>query len=253
MLLVGIFVAVAIGLYRTVIAGKLPYIRRFPALEAMEEGIGIAVETGKMTHFGSPGGIGTGTGEGGTASVLQTVAIMGHYAGKAAAAGVSTVYSVSTAPVLTLAEGVVREAYVQAGKLADFENPDMCQIRFVAGGEGTYPSFYAGLMQRNMGASIINAGGKFKLFMGEANQQAGVFGICLSPSYDKLEWGIATFDYVLMLSETFVAQASITKDPFHLGSAIGSDIVTWICAALFVVFVGLATALGTDLGHILTG
>ena len=129
----------------------------------------------------------------------------------------------------------------------------MVEVRFVAGGEGTYPSFYAGLMQRDMAASVINAMGKFKLFMGEANQQAGVFGVCLSPSYDKLEWGIATFDYVLMLSETFVAGASITKDPYQLGSAIGTDIVTWVCAALFVIFVGLATALGTGLGNILTG
>ena len=193
-LTVGIFVAVGIGLYYSVVAKKQPSIRRFAALEAMDEGIGIAVETGKRIHFGVPGGLGSGTGEGGSASTLQTMAIMGYFAEKAAKAGVSTVYSVSTAPTLTLAEGIIREAYLHAGKLEDFDNPNMVQLRFIAGGEGVYPAFYAGLMQRNMAASIANVGGKYKLTCGEANQQAGVFGINLSPSYDKLEWGIATYD-----------------------------------------------------------
>ncbi len=248
-LYVGLFVAIGYGIYRTTIEGKLPYIRRFAALEAMDEGIGIAVETGQKVHFGVPGGIGGSR----TPSTLASLAIMGHFASKAAQAGVHTVYTLTSPPVMVIAEGLLRDAYLAEGKIEDFNNPEMVDRRLIIGGEGVYPAFYAGLMQRDIAASIIMSTGKFKLFMGEANRQGGVFGIDLAPHYDKLEWGIATFDYVLMLSENYVAGAAITKDKIQLGSALGSDIVTWVMCALFVIFTIVASILGTPLDTILTG
>lgn len=249
MLFVGIFVAIGYGLYRTMIQGKLPYIRRFAALEAMDEGIGIAVETGRKVHFGVPGSVG-GDRSSGTLAALD---IMGHFAKKASKAGVLSVYTFTTPAIMVIAEGLLRDAYLAEGKAEDFNNPDIVDRRLIIGGEGVYPAFYAGLMQRNIAASIIMSVGKFKLFMGEANRQGDVFGIDLAPHYDKLEWGIATFDYVLMLSENYVAGAAITNDKIQLGSAVGSDIVTWVSCALFVIFAIVATILGTPLDTILTG
>ena len=68
----------------------------------MEEGLGIAVETGQKVHFGVPGAIGAGERTSGT---LASLAIMGHFAGKAAQAGVSSTYTVTAPSTLIVAEG----------------------------------------------------------------------------------------------------------------------------------------------------
>jgi hypothetical protein len=239
-----------IGLYRTLIQRKTPYIRRFPVLDAIYEGIGRALETGKKFHFGIPTTLSLKSAE-----TLAGVSILSDAVRKSAAMGVPSLFTCNDPVVLTIMEGTVRDAYAAEGKLEAFYDPNMVQFRLVgAGTEETYPTYYAMMLSReNIGSSVLVAFGKPTLLLGEANREAGTFAIQLAPDYDKIEWGIATFDYSLILQENYVAAASLKKDPAGLGTAIGVDIATWVSCALIIIFTVVASVLGTSLTNILVG
>ena len=253
------------GLYRTHILGKIPFIRKLAPFEAMEEGIGSALERGKKVQFAIPSGITGGGGSGGgTSTTLISLSMLGFFAKKAAEAGVPAVYSCSTAPTLVLMDGVIRDAYSLAGKPEDFDNPDKVQLRMIGtgqpggggvGGETAFVLAYTGLLQReNVGTTVFSgSSGKNLLLIGEAGREAGAFQININPTSSKLSWAVATFDYVLMMSEPYVAGAMLTKDKTHLGSVIGTDLGTWLMVALIVIFTAIATVLGTSLKSILVG
>jgi hypothetical protein len=247
--LVGAFILMGAGLYRTVIAGKPPQIRRLAGIDAMDEGIGIAVETGKKVHCGLTHIVLTGEY---TAYSLPGVTIAGLFARKAAKAGVPALFTMDSMPSFTLVEGVIRDSYAAEGKLDLYENPDMCSVRVYA---GAYDLVVANILQReNIGASVLTGEiGKVILQVGEAHRVANVFSILGAPLIDKLEWGVSTFDYVLMLTETYAAGAWVTGDKIQLGSILGSDFVTWVMVILAVAFTAWASALGKGLADILVG
>ena len=102
----------------------------------------------------------------------------------------------------------------------------------------SYDMALAGMLQRdNIGTSVI-AGpiGKYSLLQGEANREANVFSICAISENDKIEWLIPTFDYVLIILETYTAGALITQDDVQLGNVIGVDFMSWLMISLIVVF-----------------
>jgi hypothetical protein len=161
-------------------------------------------------------------------------------------------------------DGVIHDAYQAEGKLDAYNNPDLVQIRMIGtgqpggggvGGETAYMLAYTGLLQReNVGTTVYSgSSGKNLLLVGEAGRQANCFQININPTSEKLSWAIATFDYVLMMSEPFVAGAMLTKDKTHLGTVIGTDLGTWTMVALAVIFTVVATILGTNLADILVG
>jgi hypothetical protein len=227
---------IAFGVYRTVYQGYKPYIRKLAALEAIDEGIGLSVETGRKVHCGIPM---SGLLERRAAEIMIGVAIMGYFARKAAAVGVDALYTVCEAPALPVVEGVTRDAYAAEGKLDDYENLDKVQVRMIGlHAAASYDMALAGMLQRdNIGTSVI-AGpvGKYSLLQGEANREANVFSICCISENDKIEWLIPTFDYVLIILETYTAGALITQDEIQLGNVIGVDYMSWLMFALVVVF-----------------
>ena len=239
-LLVVLFAMMCYGMYRTMIQKKTPRIRRMPAIEAIDEGIGRAVETGRKVHCGNPQALLVGDK---TAENLIGFSLMGYFARKSAKAGVPAFFTVPTPQGAPLADGLVREAYVAEGKLADYENPDMVQLRVFT---GAYDFALAQLLQReNVGASLMSGEiGKIMMVVGESHRVADTFSILAHPGYDKLEWAVPTFDYVLMLQETYAAGAMITGDEAQLGAIIGLDLVTWTIFALTCVLSILAAVLG---------
>lgn len=247
-LIAAFFLMGGYGIYRTVVLGKLPKIRKMAAIEAIDEGIGRAVETGSGVHCGIPGGA---LGGQWAAATLIGLSIMAHFAKKAAKAGVSAMYTTSVPPILTVMEGTISDAYLSEGKLDDFNNPDMVLLRNFM----PYDLVYAGVISReNIGFTLITGQvGKPMLFIGEAGRVAGAFSILAYPIIDKIEWAVPTFDYVLMLQETYAAGAWLTGDKTQLGSIIGVDIATWVMIGLVIFFTGVASYLGSDLGNILVG
>jgi len=237
------------GMYRTVFQGKLPHIRRLPALEAVDEGIGIALETGKKVHVGLPGIDLVGLT---AAQSLVSFSILGYVARKAAEAGVPAVYTTGVPAAYPIMDGVIHDAYAEAGKLDMYENPEMVQIRVAASGgagDDVYPYFYANFLAReNVGFSLVTGlVGKPMLFIGETNQAEGIFSILAYPIVDKIEWGVPTFDYTMFMLETYTAGAWITKDKIQLGSVVGTDIWVWIFIAAVVVGTIIASILGSPL------
>ena len=235
-----------VGMYRTVVQNYKPQIRKLAALEAIDEGLGLSVETGRKVHCGIPM---DGFFAKNAAYIMVGMAIMGYFARKAAALGVDAVYTVCEAPALIVAEGIVRDAYASEGKLDDFNNVDKVQVRLIGLHEAAaYDIATAGILQRdNIGMSLM-AGpvGKFSLLQGEAHRAANVFSIVCIPENDKIEWLIPTFDYVLMILESYTAGAMITGDTVHLGNVIGTDYMSWLIFAL-LIFSFLAGQIGISI------
>jgi hypothetical protein len=227
-------------MYRTIVQGKTPRIRKLPAIEALDEGIGMAIETGRKVHAGNPQGTLLGDK---VAENLMGFSLMGHFATKAAKAGVPAIYTTPAAQSLPLMEGLIRDAYMTMGKLDLYGNPEFVQIRALT---GAYDFALAQILQReNVGASFL-AGeiGKIMMFVGESHRVANTFSVLAHPGYDKLEWAVPTFDYVLMLQETYAATAMITEDKAQLGAVLGLDFSAWTIIILTVVIAGTALTIG---------
>jgi hypothetical protein len=252
---VAVFGIAAYGIYYTTNLGKTPYIRRLAPLEAIDEGIGRAVEEGKKVHFGvwmaNPGNPGA----------LANLSIMGYFAEKVAAAGIPAFYTTSgPGHGFEVIKSIVRERYIKAGKLDYLNNPDVVQTRMFPGTIEVYLLALTQLLQRErIGFSMMGGGDmggaiqKVMIIGGEAHRAANTFSILSHPGIRFIEFGIPCYDYILMMQETYVAGAMLNKDPTQLSHVVGVDLLTWTMLALLVIFTVVATALNLDLSTILVG
>ena len=244
----------AYGLYYTHVLNKIPYIRKLAALEAIDEGIGRAVEEGRRAHFGLPNANPS------SPAALAGLSIMEYFATKAAQAELPVTYTTAGNVIgLMIMEGTLRETYAAEGKIDLYDNPEFFQLRLFAVGRGpgvsdTYAlALSTHMMRENTGFNCLGVGlPKQQLLVGEANQIVNSFSVCSYPIVNKVEWAIIGFDYVLLLQESFAAGAILSKDPKQLAHIFGLDIATWAVLAFVVICTAAASVIG-PLTNILVG
>ena len=228
-----IFLIAVLGSIAMARSGKPLFIRKIAGLNAVDEAIGRATETGKKVLY-VPGIQ--------SMDDIQTVAsvsVLGHVARATARYG--TDLDVANRDPLTFASAreTVRSAYLAEGR-PDLYREEM--VNYVTYDQFAFVAAVSARMVRERPATIFLIGHFFaeSLILAETGQSVGAIQIAGQADPTQLPFFVATCDYTLIGEELFAASAYLSREPVLLGSIRGQDIFKALC--LIVGIVGIVMA-----------
>lgn len=239
MFLLLLFAFVYYGI-RNAIRGKIPYLRRLPALEAIDEAVGRAAEMGRPVHV-SPG-TGSLTSQYG-AETLAGISAVNYATRIAARKGTDIICTVVRTEVQPIAEEAVRTAFMMEGEA---EKYDLGMIRFIPYGTA-YDSAIMGIADRERpGANIIvGAYWHAALYLIENMNRIGAMSIGGTTRPVMTPFFIGGCDYALIAEEVLAVGAYLSDNPVTKGSFLGQDYAKYL-AVIIIVIGAIAISLGSD-------
>jgi len=228
------------GIYRSVVQGKIPKVRQPAAIKALEEAVGRCVEMGKPLLFQT--GIGDVSTEGVTHMAMLSV--LSYTSALVAQKNAKFICSTPSPTLFPLAEAIVREAYVAAGKPDGFTSDT---VRYLSNDQMAYCSAVMHLMNQEQVAANVQIGffQAENLVTLEAAKDLGAINIGGAYRMLRIPDMAIGCDFFLIGEEVFAAGAFCSQEPLQLGSLLGQDMSKWVALALIVVGT-LFTAFGSD-------
>lgn len=207
---------------------RLPHIRPFPALQAIEEAVGRATELGRPVHF--TGGIED-------ARSPQTVAafqVLRHTARLCARHRIPLIATSSDPTVQAVNEAVVRRAYADTA-VPERYNPD--DVRYLSDSQFAYAGAITGIFRRERPAAnvLFGAFNAEAMVLIEAGAEAGALQVGATANTYQLPFFVAGCDYTLIGDEMFAASAALSEDRDQHAAIVAQD---WAKVAILAVIVG---------------
>ncbi len=219
--------------------GKVAEIRPIAGLVAIEEGVGRAVEMGKVVHFFIAAEAGLTQGRG-TVGSLAALAVLRHTAKLTAQKEARLVFACNNPELTILGEDVIRTAYTGEGKLESFDHDEM--IKYYS--SLAYKNAISGYLMRERPAVSMLMGdiSNEAALLADMSYQAGCMTISGCQRETQLPMLVAISDYALVGEELLVAGAFLTGDRQLLGSVAGQDLLKYASIALGLAGAVMATA-----------
>jgi len=214
---------------------KVVYIRRVPAIDAIEESIGRATELGKPVICScgmAASGIDASTVAGlGMLTYVAKLCARNNIRLMAPMGGSEESYT-----TMELARDLVETQYQLEGKSESFSLEDM---PFLSGRQFAWASAYCGMMLREKPASNIMVGVQYAsaVYISEVGHEVGAMVISGTNYLANIACLAASSDYVMIGEEMLAAGAYLSKDPGQLATIRTQDIVKTIIIVLLIVAV----------------
>jgi hypothetical protein len=212
--------------------GKLTVVlRKIAGLDAIEEAVGRATEMGRPVHF-SPG-ISDITVD----TAPQTFAgleILSFVTGVCARYNANLIVTIQVPNVFPLAQEVVRQGYMTAGKSDMFKEDS---VRFMAPESFAYAAGVLGILQREQAAANIMIGAWWaeSLIIAEAGSQVGAIQIGGTANMHQLPFLIAACDYTLVGEEIYAGSAYLSQEKDKIGAIVAQDYIKLAVMALTII------------------
>jgi len=236
-------ILVAFILYRIITAmrGKMPFIRRIPGLNAIDEAVGRATEMGRPILM-VPGLSGLNV------VGLQALNIFSYITRTAARFATPIRLCVASAPLYAVGQEVIQDAYHAEGKA---ENYDPDSVRFISDRQFAFAAGVSGLILREQVAATFLLGQFFaeSLIFAETANSVGAIQVGGTTQTTQTPFFVAACDYVIIGDEFYAASAYLSREPVATGSLVGQD----YGKLLFVLFVLLGLLAFTITGPQLPG
>jgi hypothetical protein len=228
----------------------LPYIRRVPAIDAIEEGIGRATELGRPVVT-SPGiaifGIDYWT--------VAALSMLAHIARLCARNDLRLIVplggSDNSYTTMEVARDIVENQYRLEGKPESF---NLENLPFLSGRQFAWSSGYAGILMRNRPAANIMVGVQWgtAIYLSEVSHQVDCMMIAGTTYIANIACLSTSSDYVMIGEEQTAAGAYLSRDPVQLASIRTQDILK---GALFIILVLgiIAISMGNDIVNVILG
>ena len=216
---------------------KFELRKRLPALDAIPEAIGRAVEMGRPIHY-TPGRGGGFYGVRGTHTQMGLV-VCGHVARICARLGAKFVVSVANPEEIPLAEEIYRGAFVAEGRPE--VQPD---VRFYGVGDPSFGAGCLGTIGRERAAvnMIIGGSGSDFPIVAEGAFRMGAFQIGGNANVFMIPLVVASCDYTLIGEELFAAGAMLSENTTQLAGIVANDISKVFIIVLILLGAILLTA-----------
>ncbi len=216
---------------------KTYFLRRLPGLDALDEAIGRAAETGRPVYYM------TGRMDISSMSTIAATFILSEVAKKTAAydAGIKVPH---TDPLtMTVCQEVVKQSYTEAGR-ADSYREDM--NFFLTTDQFAFTAAVDGLITRDRPAACIYTGYYYaeSLLLTEVGASVGAIQIAATDAEHQLPFFFTTCDYTLMGEELYAAGAYLSRDPVLVGTLRGQDMAKLAVMAVLALGI-IAVTLGT--------
>jgi hypothetical protein len=193
------------------------FIRRIAGLEAVDEAIGRATEMGKPVLY-----LNGRTGLDDLAT-LAAVNILGRVARRVAAFDSNLQVPCSDPVVLSVAQEIVREGFIDAGRPDAYREDS---VFFVTADQFAYTAAVCAMMIRDRPAANFFMGNYAaeSLLLAETGASTGAIQIAGTDQQSQLPFFITACDYTLIGEELYAASAYLSREPLLLGSLKGQDL-----------------------------
>jgi uncharacterized protein DUF6754 len=216
-------------------AGRVPFVRRIPGIDAIEEAIGRATEMGRSVLY-IPGIL--------DIDDIQTVAglVILESVARLTAKYETPITVPVTYPIpFTIAEEMVKSGYLHAGRPEAY---DPNSVRFISPEQFAYVAAVGGIMLRDRPAAHIFMGAFYaeSLLLAETGFQTGAIQVAGTANVHQLPFFVVACDYTLIGEELYAASAYLSKEPKLVGALKGADWMKLTIISLIVVGCILETA-----------
>ena len=210
-------------------AGRKPFVRRIPGIDAIEEAVGRATEMGRPVLFVA--GIRD-------ISDIQTVAglvILESVARMTARYETPITVPVTYPIPFTIAQEAVKSGYLHAGRPEQYD-PD--SVRFISPEQFAFVAATTGIMLRERPAAHIFMGAFYaeSLLLAETGFSTGAIQVAGTANVHQLPFFVVACDYTLIGEELFAASAYLSGEPKLVGSLKGGDLLK--IAAIVTIVIG---------------
>ncbi len=223
------------------------YIRRIAGLEAVDEAVGRSTEMGRPILFI------LGLGYVSDIPTLAGLAILKRVAKKAAEYESEVIVPCYDPVVMTAAQEVVKEGYMEAGR------PDLYNeknVYYLTADQFGYAAGVDGIMVREKPGAVFLQGLFYaeSLILAETGHSIGAIQISGTTAVTQLPFFIAATDYTLIGEEMYAASAYLSKDPLSLSTIKAEDVAKMVFVVLIVlgvIFETIAAVTGSQAFHFL--
>lgn len=204
------------------------FIRKIPALTAMDDAIGRATEMGKPVLY-VPGILDIDDPQ-----TIASMSILSKVAEKTAEYGTTLYVPTARAMAMSMAQQVVKESATKVGR-PDWYVAD--NIRYLTDDQFGYVSGVDGIMLRERPATNFYLGVFYaeSLILAETGHSTGAIQIAGTAMPDQLPFFVAACDFTLLGEELYAASAYLSQEPVQLGSLKGQDFGKLLFIAVIVV------------------
>jgi len=223
---------------------KLPFVRRVPALDAIEEGIGRAAEMGRPV-IASPGIAITGI----DYWTVGALSILTHVATLCARSDLRLLVplggSEQSYTLVEISRDIVENQYRLEGNPERYNVDDM---PFLSGRQFAWASAYVGMLMRYKPAVNVMVGLQWgsAIYIAGVSHEAGSFTISGSDYLANVACLAVASDYVMIGEEMVAAGAYLSKDPVQIASIRTQDIIKAVMAVLLLLGI-LTLTMGSDI------
>jgi hypothetical protein len=223
---------------------KLPFVRRVPALDAIEEGIGRAAEMGRPV-IASPGIAITGI----DYWTVGALSILTHVATLCARNDLRLLVplggSEQSYTLVEISRDIVENQYRLEGNPERYNVDD---LPFLSGRQFAWASAYCGMLMRDKPALNVMVGEQWgsAIYIAGVSHEAGSFTISGSDYLSNVACLAVASDYVMIGEEMVAAGAYLSKDPVQIASIRTQDIIKAVMAILLLLGI-LTLTMGSDI------
>jgi len=228
--------------------GKVPEIRPLPALQALDEGVGRAVELGSSVHFTT--GV-SGLADAFAPQTIAGLAIMNKVAKVCGEYAIPMRYTACRSYMIPIAEDMIRSGYAFGGR-PEMYSDDM--VVYVGEAQTAFQAAVVSYLMDEKPAVNFMFGG----VQAEAIQTLGAAAVagCMqfagTARMFYFPFILCLCDYSLIGEELFAAAAAVSGENIQLGTIRGQDVSKFLVLALLILGIILTTA-GTALFKRLVG
>ena len=219
--LVALLLLLGMTIYLIRSARAVPPIRKIAGLEAVQEAIGRATETGRPVFY-TPGLGNISSGSSGV-DTMAAVEVLSHVAALTAQYKLPLTVGVLDANTYAVSDQTVREAYIRAGQ-PDLYNPEI--VQFMSPQQFGYAAACSAFFEREHPAAIFLMGffQAETVMLAESAALTGAIVIGGMVRYTQLPSFVASCDYTLIAEELYVAGAYLSKQPAKMACIRSQDI-----------------------------
>lgn len=238
-----IFLALVVYFMKRAEKGRLPFIRRIPGLDAIEEAVGRATELGRPVFY-VPGRTEITTA--GAAQNIAGLEILSHVARLTARYDTELKVGIAAANVYPVADAAVRQIYLEEGK-PEAVKPET--VQFVSSQQFAFVAGCLSIMNQDKSASVIMIG-EFQaesMMLSEAAAMVGAITIAGTARAMQVPFFVASCDYTLIGEEIFAGGAYLTRDPGKMANLAVQDYGKMFAFIYIILGSFLASAGNTQL------